>query len=257
MGHLRARFLNYDPSWWSERGLKSLSMMSYSLWPSMSPAILLTERPCRSSRTSTHRRQCHDLRSIAASVPETSPTTKWPSWPTQSGQVHQGPGPARADAVFVLQRVGHRTTRNEPLLQFRLCRSIRAGGAIHQSLGHACHRSVGRLAGRRHRHPHRVPPRPPQLGLQNSHRLDIVLLPRQQAVELTEQPRRLIGHRVNGKVLPSRTGTSTTGTPVPELDYGGKGTNSPAARCSCFRTTWDSITGLFRRRSSPTGEGLR
>ncbi|HQK76926.1 MAG TPA: hypothetical protein PKZ25_12050, partial [Candidatus Hydrogenedentes bacterium] len=61
-------------------------------------------------------------------------------------------------------------------------------------------------------------------GCKNSHRLDIVLLPRQQAVELTEQPRRLIGHRVNGKVLPVENRHFNHWNASPwELDYGGKG----------------------------------
>ncbi|MGI6460271.1 MAG: hypothetical protein ACOX5J_09275 [Candidatus Hydrogenedentales bacterium] len=59
----------------------------------------------------------------------------------------------------------------------------------------------------------------------NSHRLDVVLLPRQQAVELTEQPRRDIGHRINGKVIPVENRHFGHWNTNPwRLDYGGNGT---------------------------------
>ncbi|GMQ80150.1 MAG: hypothetical protein BMS9Abin04_096 [Planctomycetia bacterium] len=59
---------------------------------------------------------------------------------------------------------------------------------------------------------------------QNSHRLDLVLLPRQQAVQLKEPPRSRYGYRVNGKVLPVENrhfGHWNTNPWV--LDYGGSG----------------------------------
>lgn len=63
-------------------------------------------------------------------------------------------------------------------------------------------------------------------GHENSHRLDIVLLPRQQATEPYEPvvPKR--GHRVNGKVIPvSERYFNHWNTDPWRLDYGGNGTS--------------------------------
>ena len=58
----------------------------------------------------------------------------------------------------------------------------------------------------------------------NSHRLDIEFLPRQTAVEPTEEPRRLRGHRVNGKVIPvDERHFNHWNTDPWRLDYGGNG----------------------------------
>ncbi|MCL4694054.1 MAG: hypothetical protein KJ060_16265 [Candidatus Hydrogenedentes bacterium] len=58
----------------------------------------------------------------------------------------------------------------------------------------------------------------------NSHRLDIELLPRQQAVELTEQNRPEYGYRVNGKVLPVENRHFNHWNHNPwNLNYGGNG----------------------------------
>jgi sugar lactone lactonase YvrE len=58
----------------------------------------------------------------------------------------------------------------------------------------------------------------------NSHRLDIMLLPRQQAVELTEENRPRYGYRVNGKVIPVENRHFNHWNSNPwSLDYGGDG----------------------------------
>jgi hypothetical protein len=58
----------------------------------------------------------------------------------------------------------------------------------------------------------------------NSHRLDIVPLPRQQAMELTETRRPRVGFRVNGKVLPVENRHFNHWNTNPwALDYGGDG----------------------------------
>ncbi len=58
----------------------------------------------------------------------------------------------------------------------------------------------------------------------NSHRLDIEMLPRQQAVELTEENRPQYGYRVNGKVLPVENRHFNHWNHNPwNLDYGGNG----------------------------------
>ncbi len=62
-------------------------------------------------------------------------------------------------------------------------------------------------------------------GHKNSHRLDLVRLPRQQASEPYEPPRNNRGHRVNGKVLPvSERYFNHWNTDPWALDYGGDGT---------------------------------
>jgi len=62
-------------------------------------------------------------------------------------------------------------------------------------------------------------------GHRNSHRLDLVRLPRQQASEPYEPPRHNRGHRVNGKVLPvSERYFNHWNTDPWALDYGGDGT---------------------------------
>jgi hypothetical protein len=63
-------------------------------------------------------------------------------------------------------------------------------------------------------------------GRKNSHRLDIVRLPRQQAAEPYELPGRNRGHRVNGKVLPVEERFFHHWNTDPwSLDYGGNGTS--------------------------------
>jgi len=58
----------------------------------------------------------------------------------------------------------------------------------------------------------------------NSHRTDIILLPRQAAVEPTERPGHRRGHRVNGKVLPVEERHFNHWNTDPwRLDYGGNG----------------------------------
>lgn len=58
----------------------------------------------------------------------------------------------------------------------------------------------------------------------NRHRLDIMLLPRQQAVELTEKNRPNYGYRVNGKVIPVENRHFNHWNTNPwALDYGGDG----------------------------------
>ncbi len=62
-------------------------------------------------------------------------------------------------------------------------------------------------------------------GHRNSHRLDLVRLPRQQASEPYEPPRHNRGHRVNGKVLPvSERYFNHWNTDPWALDYGSDGT---------------------------------
>jgi hypothetical protein len=58
----------------------------------------------------------------------------------------------------------------------------------------------------------------------NSHRLDIVLLPRQQSGEIVEPPGRNVGYRVNGKVLPVENRFFCHWNKSPwNLDYSGDG----------------------------------
>ena len=87
----------------------------------------------------------------------------------------------------------------------------------------------------------------------NSHRTDIVMLPRQQTVDLddtTDQRQRPRGYRVDGKVLPvEERFFSHWNTDPWQLDYPGNGQTFPVEPSFFFLTSWEDTTGSSRNKN--------
>jgi len=217
--------LNYDPSWWSERGLKSLSMMSY-----LAVAEHVTGDPAYGAAL----QELKNKHAYGANA--------------MIYKIHRGIGSGNQsddEMAFMAYYNLVKYTGDQDLRE-QMLYSFYSAWAIEQPemnpFFNFAYAAFG--LGAQYTSPwgtHAIDPWDGWLedaiatltgfpldrlnwGCKNSHRLDIVLLPRQQAVELTEQPRRLIGHRVNGKVLPVENRHFNHWNASPwELDYGGKG----------------------------------
>ena len=83
---------------------------------------------------------------------------------------------------------------------------------------------------------------------QNSHRIDVVRLTREKGVDVNDPPRRNVGYRVNGKVIPVENRHFNHWNTNPwALDYGGDGRQLANGTVFLLPTTWAFITVSFRK----------
>lgn len=217
--------LNHDPNWWVERGLKSLSMLSY-----LAVAEHMTGDPGYAKAA----RELIDVYGYQSNA----------MFPKM--QFGFGSGNQSDDEMAFMSFYNLLKYTKDPTLRDMMLLSCYAYWTIVSPEMNPLFNFIYAVFGRgaKHTNPwgtHRIDPWPDWLedsiktlkafpldrvnwGRKNSHRLDIVLLPRQQANEPTEIPRRDRGYRNNGKVLPVENRFFAHWNTDPWcLDYGGDG----------------------------------
>ncbi len=217
--------LNHDPNWWVERGLKSLSILSY-----LAVAEHMTGDP-KYGRAARELIDVHGYRTNAM----------FPKMQFGFGSGNQSDDEMAFMCFYNLLKY-----TKDPLLRDMMLLSCYAYWTIVSPEMNPLFNFIYAVFGRgaKHTNPwgtHRIDPWQGWLddsietlkgfpldrvnwGRKNSHRLDIILLPRQQASEPTEFPRRDRGYRNNGKVLPVENRFFGHWNTDPwRLDYGGDG----------------------------------
>ncbi len=218
--------LNNDPNWWSERGLKSLSLLSY---------LAAAEHVTGDQKYAALSRELVEKHAYRANA--------------MFYKVHFGPGSGNQSddemafmCFYNLMKYG-----KDEALKKEILYSFYSAWTVEQPemnpFFNFCYAAFGR--GATYDNPwgtHGIAPWTGWLadsvatlidfpldrvnwGHQNSHRADIVMLPRQQAMEPYEQGgARMRGHRVNGRVLPvSERFFGHWNTDPWQLNYGGNG----------------------------------
>jgi hypothetical protein len=220
------QFLNHDPFWWQERGLKSLSILSY---------LAVAEHVCGDPKYVAAARELIDRDSYALNA--------------MHPKVQHGPGSGNQsddEMAFMCYYGLLRCSQDENLknmMRYSFYRYWLNEAAEMNPFFNFAYAALSRNATATS--PWGAFPVSPWPGwhedsmatlygfpldrldwpLRNSHRLDIVSLPRARStdVESPDEPRRR-GHRVNGKVLPVENRMFNHWNTDPwELNYGGNG----------------------------------
>ena len=250
-GYYAPESMNYDPHWWAERGLKSLSMLSY-----LAVAEHVTEDPVYRE----HFQRLVDEHAYGTNA--------------MIYKIHRGPGSGNHSddemafmCYYNLLKYGKDPAlRRQMLLSFFNAwaneqpemnpffnfayAGARARRRARRSMGNSFACAVGRVARGLHGNPSRAPARPPQLAHEEQPST------RRRFPAPPERDRRHHGRGLAGdRTAHQRQGDprresaiSTIGTPtLGDSTTAATADSSPAGRCFSCPTTWDFITISSKR----------